>query len=149
LQPPRLKSLLPAILASLALVAAGCNAGAAAGPPLTADEFIVQGDEICAAAAEQRAKEASDWFGRDPEPSVADRQAFIAEVVGPNYRRQVEQLRRLTPPPGDEAQIEQILVGLEHVAEVAEQEPGDMLKAGSDARAAKLAAAYGFMACGV
>lgn len=145
---PKLKPLLFSSLASLALAVTGCGGSDSTGPPLTADEFIVRGDEICQSGAEDRAKEAAEWFGDDPRPSRAKRRSFVADVVGPNYRGQLEQLRELSPPQGDEARIDEILTGIEHLARNAESDPDDMLKAHSKTKAARLAAGYGFMSCG-
>jgi hypothetical protein len=148
LSPPTLKTLLLAMLAGLALALSACSGSGASGPPLTAAEFVIRGDEICQSGAEQRAERAAEWFGDDRKPSLAERRSFVAEVVGPNYRSQLEKLRELTPPQGDEARIEQILTGLEHLAQDAESHPDDMLKASRKTKAAKLAAGYGFAVCG-
>lgn len=148
LSPPRLKPLLISSLAGLALAIAGCGNSGALGPPLTADEFVIRGDEICRSGAEQRAEEAAEWFGGKTKPSRAERRSFVAEVVGPNYRRQLDALRELSPPQGDEERINRILTGMEHLARHAETDPEDMLRPGGRTKAAKLAAGYGFTVCG-
>jgi hypothetical protein len=65
--------------------------GAATGEPLSRQEFISQGDEICATANEE--------LQQASEPSA----------VADNIQGQIDELRALTPPEGDEDEIAKIL----------------------------------------
>lgn len=138
-----------ALLAALALIAAACGDDDSSGPPLTKEEFLTQGDEICLEGDREVEAAARERFGDlSTEPPREEQEAFISEVVAPQLRSQLEQLRDLVPPEGDEEEIEEILNGLEDLADQAESDPGALIDAESPPRASQLAVEYGFQSCG-
>lgn len=138
-----------ALLAALALIVAACGDDDSSGPPLTKEELITQGDEICLAGDREVEAAARERFGDlEAEPAREEQEAFISEVVAPELRDQLEQLRDLVPPEGDEDEIEEILAGLEDLADQAESDPGALIDAESRPRASQLAIEYGFQSCG-
>jgi hypothetical protein len=104
--------------------------GAASGEPLSQEEFISQGDEICS-KADKAIK------GENDPVKVAE-----------NIQGQIDGLRALTPPEGDEEQITQILDDAQDAVDTIKdtgsfQESGQQLEqAGNELQD------YGFKQCG-
>ena len=156
------KFIVPA-LAALAFAAAGCGgndetttvAGASgatgvSGAPLTQDEFIAQADAICKSANQDIEQQANDVFGGG-QPTAADVEQFANAVLVPNLQDQVDQLRALTPPEGDEDQINAMIDDLDSAASQVEDDPS--LLQGSDnsgpfADVNQQAEDYGLKVCG-
>ena len=99
--------------------ASGCGEDEEAPPP-TKQEFIAQADAICR-STEQDLSAAQEGYGptRAVTPRVhtrADRKEeaeFIEDEVIPTFQRQLDEIRELTPPPGDEEEIEAALAAAE------------------------------------
>ncbi|HUC00450.1 MAG TPA: hypothetical protein VMS11_11540 [Solirubrobacterales bacterium] len=154
-------SLLAALV--VALVAAGCGGGGDdssgdstdSGSPssLTKAEFIKQGDEICAegdAAIEEEANEFAEENGIDTEnPSEAEQEEVVEQVLGPAIKRQSEEIADLGPPQGEEEAVEEIVAAVGRGAEEIEEDPKAVVNGENPlAEASKLAKAYGFKQCG-
>lgn len=158
-----------------ALLLAGC--GGATDEPVSTDaplvpskrDYIVQADTICAGreqAIETEAQvalgiDANDFRvlpsgeiafkpGRRPSPQRIER--FGAEVVVPNLRRQLEELRALTPPRGDEQTVAAIYDTAERGVDRLAAEPSLFNERAAVRRelgqARRLARGYGFFECG-
>jgi hypothetical protein len=86
-------------------------------------------------------------------PSDAQIESFGAEVAVPNLRAQLDDLRALTPPAGDEATVAAIYDAAERAIEALAADPGVL----GDQRAARalfadskrLARRYGLGICGL
>jgi len=143
-----------ALLAALVLCvfAAACgddgdDTDTASGGALSKEEFIAQADEICAAGDAQIDAQGEDFTGRT-DPSA--REELVMTVIVPGTRDQVEQLRALSPPEGDEDEVNEFLDTLDRGLDELENDP-EILAAGEgpatilDAR--KLAMEYGFKSC--
>jgi hypothetical protein len=172
----RRAGLAPALFASVALIA-GCG-GDDDGGDLTVDadslvpskrDYIVQADTICANVqqsietdAEATFRISSNDFTVTPEgeivfkpgrrPSDARIEAFGAETVVPAFRRQLADLRALTPPSGDEATVDEIYAAADRGIDALEADPSlftdsDAVRA-ELAEARRLGRAYGFFDCG-
>jgi hypothetical protein len=105
--------------------------GAATGEPLSKDEFIAAGDEICKPANEELRGQQSP------------------EDVTENIRRQIDGLRSLTPPEGDEEEITQILDDAQ--AAIDEIQETESFGGGAGKRLNEAGEAlqdYGFKECG-
>lgn len=148
MKAPKLKLILAAA-AALALIAAGCGGDDEdSGPPLTEEEFVAQGDEICAQGDEELTAAAEEQFGSPEEAPPRDEQEqFISEVVAPNFEQQLEDLRALNPPEEDSEQVDELLSALEELVQTARDDPGAVLD-GEVTEASELAQEYGFTACG-
>lgn len=134
-----------ALLVVAALVLAACGGEDAP----TKEEFIAEGDAICREGDEALNTAAEEQFGDlSADPPRKQQEQFVSEVVAAEYRSQLEQLRELTPPEGDEEEVDAILTSLEQLADQAESDPGSLLDAQTAPEAARLAAEYGFMSCG-
>jgi hypothetical protein len=104
--------------------------GSASGEPLSQEEFIAQGDEICSKA--------------DAEIKGENDPAKVAE----NIQGQIDGLRALTPPEGDEEQITQILDDAQEAVDTI-KETGSFQQSGQQLeQAGKALQDYGFKDCG-
>jgi hypothetical protein len=164
------KRLLSTMLGALvvALLAAGCGGGgddssstagadstesSDSGSSLTKAEFIAKGDEICKqgdAAIEDEANEFADENGIDTEnPTEAQQEEVIEQVVGPAIKRQSEEIADLGPPEGEEEAVEEIVAAVGRGAEEIEEDPKAVVNGENPlAEATELAKAYGFKQCG-
>jgi hypothetical protein len=132
-----------------ALVIAGCGdddetTTSDSGATLTKDEFIAKADAICA-AGDQALTAAVQALGNG-RPSQADLQRF-AELAVPALQEQVDGIRALTPPAGDEDRVSAMLDAVQNGIDRIETDPSsiesDPLKAPG-----QLAEDYGLQECG-
>ena len=137
----------PAIALASALIVAGC--GSDETDPV--DEYIAEGDRICALGTFQIGSEAQTRYG-SPQPPPRRVEEFSSGVVVPTLRTEVlEKLRALTPPEGDERQVGAIYGALENGIDALKADPGLLAEAntgGAFDEANRLAQAYGFAQCG-
>jgi hypothetical protein len=165
----RLVMLLLAAGATTALVAAGCGGdddddgttaattattgatGAAGGGALSKEAFITAADGVCAQGDKQINKEAGKVFQGNQEPSKQEQDRFVTDTVLPNIQNQVDGIRALTPPDGDEDQVTAIVDAAQRAIDEAEKDPGILTQGGGPdpfAEANKLAEDYGLQKCG-
>lgn len=150
----RLTALLLGV-ASLAVLVAACGGGgdSSGGEVLTKAEFIKQGDEICKQGEARLAEEATKYAEENEvdteNPTKAQQEGVLSEVVGPALLRQAEEIGELGAPSGDEEQAEEIVESLEKGAREIEDNPA-LLREGTNPieDASQLAKEYGFKACG-
>lgn len=114
--------------------------------------FIKEADKICSTADVKLSEEVVSYakennISIEEEPSKDDQTKIYEEVVLPNVHKQAEELEGLTPPAGDESEVEDITSTLTQEVEDAESDPGniseDTLK-----EASEKAKAYGLQTCG-
>jgi hypothetical protein len=144
----------------------GCGTNAEADPAASKQEFLAEGDSICAdgqfeaADLARRAQEIQAQSGTLSESELLDR---ASEVWG-NQIALIETYRdrfdELDPPEGDEARIEELIASFDDGIAIArdikaalddDEEPSPELVqtyAGIVARGNTLARAYGFLVCG-
>jgi hypothetical protein len=160
--------LLLAAALGVGLVAAGCGGdddeettvattgptgvtGAAGGEPLSKQEFIKQADAICAKGDREINQTGQEVLGGQ-QPSSEELEQFGSETVVPNIQNQIDQIRALTPPEGDEEEVSAILDAAQRGVDEIEQDPS-LLGQGQDAGGAfeeanRLAQDYGLTDCG-
>jgi len=151
----RLILLLAAVMA-LAALAAGCGSSdddsTEATVTLTKTEFIDQADQICKQAGEDSEAEAEEFAEEnDFELEKANQEQLeeaIDEVLVPALNGQVEEIKELGTPEGDEEQVEEILVALEDASDEVGADPSRAFEAEPLKKAKRLAQAYGFKVCG-
>jgi hypothetical protein len=133
---------------AIGLIAAGCgdDDDGDEAASLTKEEWIAQADEICAQGNEEIGQQAGEVFGGGP-PSAAEERRFAEEVVVPNIEEQVADVKALSPPEGDEEQVDAIIAAAEEGLAQAEENP---LAINEDAldEATQLMAEYGSKVCG-
>jgi hypothetical protein len=128
---------LVAVLA-VALIATGCGdddeattngatgatgaTGESGGEPLSKSEFIERADRICA-EADKEIDEGVDQLLSGGEPTPQELARFTTETQVPVRQRQIDQIRALTPPEGDEGEVAAILEAAQDAVDQLEQNP--------------------------
>lgn len=117
-------------------------------------EFLRQANAICAKANQELVKTSEDFtkeknLSESNQPTDAQL-GELTKLVMPAINRQVEELRALGAPAGDEAEVDAILSAVEGAIEEGEQDPAAIYGAdgGAFARANQLAVDYGLNKCG-
>jgi hypothetical protein len=150
---PRFSVLAGVVLASAA-IAAGCGGddGGDSTSSEARDDFIAQADQICVESGERVDAQAKKRFGAS---GAADDQQVIdlySEVTIPELQKMFDQIGELTPPPGDEDQIDEILSTADEALAEAEDEPANLAKPVGQGNpfdeTNELLQDYGFEVCG-
>jgi hypothetical protein len=141
-------------VAGLALTASGCgsDSSTSADSPTKA-AFIKQGDKACRKTDHREAvglkayaeKHEGDFGTKNYELDL------IAAVGVPALEQEAEELSELTPPEGDEEEVDAIVAAIEEANEETLQDPSLAAEGSEDspyANSEKLARAYGFKVCG-
>ena len=160
------KRVLTALLGAfvVALLAAGCGGGGddsssgggedtGSSSSLSKAEFIKQADEICEQGNESIEGEANGFAkenGIDTEnPTKAEQEEVIEQVVGPAIKREAEEISDLGVPESDQEAAENVLAAVGRGAGELEEDPAAVLEGENPlAEAGKLAKAFGFKTCG-
>ncbi len=139
---------------ALAAFAVGCGGETAA--PLTKPQFIKQADAICA-RSDQRFQARYQYFMQHtPNPtlpaerSMAQWIEIVKTVYGPSIEQEVEELRALAPPRGDQRRVNAILAAIEEGLGKVREDP--TVEAQTEAqfkKAVELAREYGLTVCGI
>ncbi len=140
-------ALVGALAALLAL--AGCGGGDET-TALTKAEFTKQANAGC----KEHSKERDELFKTvsnelDPsEVTRADQEQLIDEVLLPPFEKDIENLKSLSPPAGDEVRVEAIIEAMEKAVEKIEAKPLIALRSTIQfAEARALAVKYGLKEC--
>jgi hypothetical protein len=152
-------ALLAAVLA-IALVAAGCGSSSdttgstePTESSLTKTEFLKKGNAICA-AGNKEIEEGFESFAHEnnlsqnQKPSDAEFEEISETVLAPAVSGQIEGLRALGAPEGDEGELDELLSNVEGTLEEVEENPAMLGEKDPFAAVNKEAQAYGLTACG-
>lgn len=152
-----------AACAAIAMIVGGCGGGddntdSTAGTDsteLTKAQFVKQGNAICAKANEELNQEVEKFFkesglGEKQSPSTAELKEITEDFVTPLVGRQVEEIRELGAPAGEEEQVEKVLAAVEEGIEKSEEDPDSLIAGKNSAfgKANELAIDYGLKTCG-
>ena len=136
------------------LLVAGCGGGDdSSGESISKEEFIAKADAICKQGNERmEAGFAKRLKGVKSLNKLkkGEYEQLISEVMVPSLEKEIEELRALGVPEGDEERVEAMLAALEEGQETAERNPA-AVNASSDAVfgiASRLASEYGLEVCG-
>jgi hypothetical protein len=146
-------SILICVLAA-GLIAAGCGSSDKSGEKssITKAEFVKKGNAICAQGNKEIEAQGQKIFGKDPSkrPSKAKLEEFSKTVLIPNVEDQVNKIRALGAPKGDEAKVKAILDAADQGIQTGKQDPLSLTNEQADpfAEANKLARGYGLTVCG-
>lgn len=136
-------------LAAFAL-AAGCG-GDDGDDTDPKEEYIAQGDEICARGTFTIGTHARERYGT-PQPPPKRIEEYSKQIVVPTLQTEVvERLRALPAPQGDEQTTAAIYDALEQAIDELRADPGliaDANVGGAFDEANRRAQAYGFRQCG-
>jgi hypothetical protein len=140
---------LVAVLAAALLAFAGCG-GDDESTALTKAEFTKQANAGC----KEHQKEREELFkkvGNELDPSEvtrADQERLISEVLLPPFEKDIENLKSLGAPAGDEEKVEEIIKAMEKAVDKVEAKPLVALRTNSQfAEARALAVKYGLDDC--
>jgi hypothetical protein len=140
-----------AVLAMAVAVGCGDDEESTEGAP-TKEEFIAQADEICAEGDAEINQAAQETFGQG-RPSPQQQEEFITETVLPSIQDQIDGIRELTPPEGDEEAINEFLDSAQTALDESVEDPTTIVESaqgsGEDpfAETARLGEEYGFQNC--
>jgi len=149
-----------ALLAVLALAvfAAGCGGSddgddSTSTASITKSEFLAQGNAICKKGNQEIDSDFESFAKKHDlkqNDGLTDAEATEAseEILIPNVQKQVDQIRALGPPEGQEAQVDAILSAAQKGIDELEKDP-TAIQGNNDpfAEANKLAKDYGLTAC--
>ena len=114
-------------------------------------EFLREADRICHATEARIEAAADELVTAEKEPSPAEVERVALGVVVPALEAEVQAIRSLGAPKGDEQEVEAILEATEQGIEAIEANPRD-ISGGVPAdlrRAERLAREYGSDQCGI
>jgi hypothetical protein len=138
------------LAAVTALVVAGCGGGgddSTSTSSLAKPAWIAKADAICQQGNQEIEQAANEQFGKQgQEPSDEQIQQFTSETVVPSVQRQIDQIRDLGAPSGDEEQVNEILDTVQ--ADIDKAKSANSLSDDSFADGNALATQYGLKACG-
>jgi hypothetical protein len=131
------------------------NGGGASGEAATSAkaEFIQQANTICKGTKKDFEREAEPFIeevNKNPPKPTEDppEETLVVTILVPNFQNQIDEIGSLSPPSGDEEEIDAFLDALQETIDDASEEPATFVKnGGSFGQAPKLAKAYGLSGC--
>ncbi len=151
--------LLAGILAGSLLVV-GCGSGGDNGESsestasLSKAQFLKQGNAICEEGSKSINAEFEEFskennLSETKEPPKPVHEEAVEEILIPAISSQIEEVKALGTPEGDEGELEKLLTAEEEVLEEAEENPTSLFETSAKQKEAnKLASEYGLTACG-
>ena len=135
------------LVAALAagLLAVGCNGDDEdSEEALTKEEWITQADQIC-----EQDNQELEQAGANIQ-SQEDAEQFVSDTLVPKLNEEIDELRSLSAPEGDEDQINAILDAAQNGADEIEANPTAISNEATNpfAEANRLANEYGLKVCG-
>jgi hypothetical protein len=130
---------------ALSLIVGGCGSSDSDGEAAPSKaKFLLDANAICATSGNV---DPGGAVGRDPSPIEFGR--FVRGVVVPTIQEEVDAIRALTPPEGDEKEISAILDSAQAAIDEVKAHPGALNARQNPFReSTRLAHAYGLDACG-
>lgn len=149
---------LAALIALFAAIATGCggsdggddSSSSTAAQALTKVAFIKQAGAICDQADKRQAASYEEFKADNGEAkSKADEEKVVTEVGLPAIELEIEELREIGAPEGDEDEISAMIDEVEAAVEASKKDPLVVYKAKTPFKAPEdKAAKYGLKACG-
>jgi major membrane immunogen (membrane-anchored lipoprotein) len=145
-------ALFAAVLA-VALVVVGCGSSDSSTASITKAEFIKQADADCKKGEEEIQKDLAVYLKEHKDlekPTEDDYSELVEAVLVPAAEQEIDDIRALGIPSGDEDQVEAMLDAREASIEKAQEEPKAVVQNGGSVfgEASKLAKEYGLKDCG-
>lgn len=126
------------------VVAAGCGGGSG---HLTKSEFLKEGNAICAKGTRKIDRLGLTAFKTPGHPTPAETVAFAKKVAVPITQSELDHLRALKPPKGDESTVKTLLEKAQAAVDRVRANPSLLGGANGSDEANALARAYGLTAC--
>jgi hypothetical protein len=145
----KLIALIGAVMA-FAAIAAGCGSSDSttdSTASITKAEFLKQGNAICAAGNKEINAGFEEALPKGKQPSKAELSEAMETVLIPSVSKQVEEIRALGAPEGEEEAVEQFLAGAEEELEKGEEEPASLATEASFHKTSQEAKAIGLVRC--
>ncbi len=141
-------------IAFVVLAVGGCGSDSDSGSSgtLTKAQFIVRADAICQQTDKRQAARFKTYVKENGEAtSPAGEEEIVKEVGLPEIEAEIEELRELDPPAGEEEKVGTILDQADAALKQAEDDPGSVLQKAGDPfnEVEKLAKEFGFKQCGL
>jgi hypothetical protein len=142
----------------VALILAGCGGGgdsstSASTGSISKAAFIKQADAVCQKGTERMQRAILGFLKQHKDvkrPNKAQSEKLVGSAIVPSVRTEIEELKALDVPEGDEERVEAIIGALEEGLETAEGNP-EAVVGSSDAVfgiSGRLAGEYGAEVCG-
>ena len=153
-------TLLAAGAVTVGLFAAGCGGGSdnststsSSTSSLTKTEWIAKADAICKQGNQEINAAAHQTFQKGQKPNQAEQEKFATDSVVPSIQNQVDSIKALGAPAGQETQVNTILDSAQKSLDQAKSNPAlltDQGGKGQDpfAETNQLAKQYGLKVCG-
>ena len=132
----------------LALAATGCGSSDKKTPSKA--EFLKKGNAICTKGNKEIEAAGRKLFTSQKRPPRAKMLAFAKDTILPSVQRQVDQIRALGAPKGDEKKVKAIVDAAQAGIDKAKKNPLLLTQQGEGPfkQADTLARAYGLKVCG-
>jgi hypothetical protein len=137
----------PAPTSTAAGAPAATDSSASSDEGLSKEEFIAEADEICTESDKEIQTAVVEKLGA-ATASTEDLTDMIATVYIPGREDQLEQIRALGTPAGDNGELEEVLSAFDEGIADLKANPVPEGNSGTLAEAVRLAKRYGFKACG-
>jgi hypothetical protein len=144
-----------AAVAAIAMIAAGCGGNDDSTSSLTKAQFLKQGNAICERGNDEVEEGIAEFieennFSGDNQPNKAQLAEATEEILIPSVSKQLEDLRELGAPSGDEQEVDKILSEAEKVLGEVEEDPEGVASKNANpfAEVNKMAIDYGLPRCG-
>lgn len=137
---------------AVALAIAGCGGGDSSGS-ISKEEFIAKADAICKKSNSRMEAAFGKFLQGNPNLTKTTGPKFerlVGDVMVPNLKREVEELRALEIPDGGEEKVNAMIAALEEGVETAERDPQAVTNS-SDVVfgiSSRIAGEYGLEVCG-
>lgn len=141
-----------AVAVAAAFLVGGCG-GSDDEASISKEQFVAKADAICKQSNERMEDGFSKLLknvGNLTKLKQAEYEEIVDEVMVPSIEKEIEQLRALGIPDGDDERINAMIDALEEGKETAERNP-EAVNASSDAVfgiASRIAGEYGLEVCG-
>jgi hypothetical protein len=149
---------------AIAVIAAGCGSSSDSSSSeestssISKAELIKQGDAICAKSEKENEAEFEEFveengLSENKEPTEAQKEELATSILLPSVSSQIEGIRALGAPSGEEEEVSEILDTVQEEIEEGEAEPSSLFEAEEEgaspfAEGNELAREYGFKICG-
>ena len=145
-------AIVPVIAAAVVAIGCGGDSGsesttAGGETALTKEEWIVRADAICAPGQGNISQAVNDLYS-GPTPSQADLDHYAKDVLAATVQGDIDKIRQLPAPEGNEEQIDRILGAAQDGVDQLEAEGLDRSGGGPFIEANLLAQHYGLRTCG-
>jgi hypothetical protein len=142
-----------AIVVVLVLVGCGGGDDSSASGSISKQEFIAKADAICTKSNKRMESQLGKFLvsGKQiSKPTQADNEKFVATVLIPSLRKEIDEIKALGVPAEDEERVTAMIVALEEGLETAENDPRSVAAGSAEVIygiPSRLAGEYGLKVC--